>query len=288
MYPSPKGHAARQPQLGSNVVVESTFNFSPQTASLVQMISIAITRISTVLGEIDAALRLKSEEVEGLIDLEGNLRRQYVNLFTLSRDDDLTTAELLAPKQAYDDDEEETAAGAEVGDGKNDLDFASQFNSDPKTTTVSFFNASISDFSRNIKQGKVRAAGDDCPEIGVSLVEARIQMVRVCTDNVIDKNLRDRMKDAGSLASYAGNNWAEHLEHADSMCATDDEKLTISTNLARIMYDEMLFPEWARYRNHLYLSDKFARPMLLWLKQSTHSLSTTTSIPLERCSRTCI
>ena len=230
---------------------------------------ISLARRPLFLGELDAALRLKSEEGEGLIDLEGNLRKNYSSLFTLVRDDGLTTAELLAPKRAYDDDEdEETVAGAEDGDGEDDLDFPSQFDSNPKTTTVSFSHASISDFFRDPKQGKVRATVDDCPEVGVNLEEAQIQIVRVCTDIIVDKDLRDRMKEAVSLASYAGKNWAEHLQQADFKRAMDEEKLAIGTNIARMMCDKEIFPEWAGYRTYLYFKESFAKPMLPWLGET--------------------
>jgi tetratricopeptide (TPR) repeat protein len=228
---------------------------------------ISLARRPLFLGELDAALRLKSEEGEGLIDLEGNLRKNYASLFTLSRDDGLTTAELLAPKRAYDD-EEDTVAGADEVEGEDDLDFPSQFDSNPKTTTVSFSHASISDFFRDPKQGKVRATGDDCPEVGVNLEEAQVQIVRVCTDIIVDKKLRDRMKEAVSLASYAGKNWAEHLEQAEFKRATDEDKLAIGTNVARMMCDKELFPEWAGYRTYLYFTDDFAKPLLPWLRES--------------------
>lgn len=233
---------------------------------------ISLARRPLFLGELDAALRLKSEEGEGLIDLKGNLRKNYASLFTLSRDDGLTTAELLAPQRGYNaDEEEEIVAGAEEGDGEDDLDFPSQFDSNPKTTTVSFSHASISDFFRDPKQGKVRAAGDEFPEVGVNLVEAQVQIVRVCTNIIVDEDLRDRMKDAVSLASYAGKNWAEHLEHADIKRAMDEDKLATGTNIARMMCDKELFPQWAGYRNYLYFTDEFAKPMLPWLRESIHS-----------------
>jgi tetratricopeptide (TPR) repeat protein len=229
---------------------------------------VSLARRPLFLGELDAALRLKSEEGEGLIDLEGNLRKNYASLFALSRDDGLTTAELLAPKRAYEDDEEDTVAGAESGDGEDDLDFPSQFDSNPRTTTVSFSHASISDFFRDPKQGKVRAAGDEFPEVGVNLAEAQIQIVRICTNIIVDKDLRDRMKDAVSLAGYAGQNWAEHLEQADIKHATDEDRLAIGTNIARMMCDKGLFPQWAGYRNYLYFTESFAKPLLTWLKES--------------------
>lgn len=232
---------------------------------------ISLARRPLFLGEIDAVLRLKSEEGEGLMDLEGNLRRNYASLFTLSRDDGLTTAELLAPKRAYDDEDEETVAGADESDGEDDLDFPSQFDSNPKTTTVSFSHASISDFFRDPKQGKVKAKDDECPEVGVNLAEAQIQIVRICTDIIVDGELRDRMKEAVSLANYAGNNWAEHLQQAEFKRATDEDKHAIGINVARMICDEELFPQWAGYRNYLYFSDNFAKPMLPWIKESISS-----------------
>ena len=218
------------------------------------------------LGELDAALRLKSEEGEGLLDLEGNLRKAYASLFTLSRDDGLTTAELLSPKRSYDDEDEDAVAGADEGDGEDDLDFPSQFDSNPKTTTISFSHASISDFFRDPKQGKVKAAGEDCPEIGVNLEEAQISIVRICTDIIVDDTLRDRMKDAVSLAGYAGSNWAEHLQQASYKAASTEDKLHIGVNVARMMHDNDIYPSWAGFRNYLYFAEGFAKPMLPWIK----------------------
>ena len=228
---------------------------------------VSLAKRPLYLGELDAALRLKSEEGEGLMDLEGNLRKAYASLFTLSRDDGLTTAELLSPKKSYDDDDD-TVAGATEADGEDDLDFPSQFDSNPKTTTVNFSHASISDFFRDSKQGKVKAAGEDCPEIGVNLADAQVNIVRLCTDIIVEETLRDRMKDAVSLAGYAGNNWAEHLQQASYQAANDEDKLKIGTNIARMMHDNEIYPTWAGFRNQLYFAESFAKPMLPWLKSA--------------------
>ena len=79
------------------------------------------------------------------------------------------------------------------------------------------------------------------------------------------------MKKAVSLASYCGRNWAEHLQQADFHRAMDEDKLVIGTNVARMMCDKELFPEWAGYRTYLYFNESFAKPMLPWLRESMTS-----------------
>lgn len=52
------------------------------------------------LDELDAMLRLKYLDGEGVLNLEGKLLIQFANVFTLTREDTLTTADLQAQRKS--------------------------------------------------------------------------------------------------------------------------------------------------------------------------------------------
>ena len=114
------------------------------------------------LGETDTMLRLKSADGEGVLFLEGRLRKQFSSFFTLSREDGLTSAHLQTPRTALEN-YEDAEAGAEPAEGLDDIENEMDFQSNPRTTTVSFSHASISDFFRDSTQGKVTAGSGSNP-----------------------------------------------------------------------------------------------------------------------------
>jgi hypothetical protein len=111
-----------------------------------------------------------------VLNLEGKLRIQFASFFVLTREDALTTADLQSANKTHVGDlHEDALAGAEIGDedGLDDVENDTEFSSNPKTTTVSFVHASISDFFRDPKQGKV-SAGGEAPTVGVAVSEAAL------------------------------------------------------------------------------------------------------------------
>ncbi|KAJ5202862.1 NACHT and TPR domain protein [Penicillium cf. viridicatum] len=116
------------------------------------------------LADLEAILRLRSPERDGMIDLEGALRRQWASFFTLDREDGLTTAELengSANLDVFDwDSDQEKQDEYE----SSDEDYFMDFNSKKRTTTVTFCHASIGDFLRDESEGKVSATLITNPE----------------------------------------------------------------------------------------------------------------------------
>ncbi|KAK6437297.1 hypothetical protein LTR95_006512 [Oleoguttula sp. CCFEE 5521] len=236
---------------------------------------VALAQRPLFLGELDSVLRLKSDEGQGVIDLEGQLRKSYASLFTLTRDDGLSTAELLAPKRGEDEDEdiEDAVTGAEQEDGADDLDYPTEFDSNPRTTTVSFSHASISDFFRNPKHGKVAQA--ECPPIGVDFELAKIVMVKTSLALIVDETLVARMKDSVSLRPYGALQWLDYVKQADRNVATPEEQLEIGKNMADVLHDPKHHPTWTGLRGWNLWREDLSAATIPWLKHSEVINSTT-------------
>jgi hypothetical protein len=89
------------------------------------------------LAKIDAILRLKSPEGDGMIYLEGALRRQFASFFVLDREDGLTTAELqnMSTQPGLFDGSDDEGENDDEEEAFEDVDNFTDFNSDSKTTT---------------------------------------------------------------------------------------------------------------------------------------------------------
>lgn len=224
---------------------------------------VALAKRPLSLGELDASLRLKSTDGEGVIYLEGKLRKQFASFFSLARDDNLTTADLQARKKTLVDDEN-TEADAEQDEGLDDVENETDFDSNPTTTTISFSHASISDFFRDPKQGKVKADGDH-PYVGVDLKESRLKIAQTCVDLLVDDSLLTRMKDAISLQPYAANNWKEHLDDVDLSDVSSQDRVRTGTSIARMLHEQPLLENWIGARNYLFYCPDAAKSLLNWI-----------------------
>ena len=236
-----------------------------EAADLNEMLSwVALAKRPLALGELDAVFRLKSPDGEGLLYLEGKLRKQFASFFTLTREDNLTTADLQAPKSKLADDED-TEAGIEADEGLDDVENETDFKSNLSSTTLSFSHASISDFFRDPKQGKVIASGGDHPPIGVDLTEARVNIAKTCIDLLVDEGLLTRMKDAVSLRPYASNFWKEHLDDLTGNDISEQDRIDIGTRLSRMMQEQSILDSWIGDRNYLFFTADTAKSILEWI-----------------------
>jgi tetratricopeptide (TPR) repeat protein len=218
------------------------------------------------LGELDAALRLKSENGEGLGRLEDSLRKAYSGFFSLTRGDGLSTSDLLG-RQPLDESSMDRAAESE-DDSNADEDSLFEFRSDPRTTIVSFSHASISDFFSNPKCGKIKAQGGDVAGIGFDLVQARATITETCLRIIDDQDFRNRMTAEGgavSLIDYARNEWCQHLSKISR--ASIDSKLgrIISTRLTNVLRDDEVIQEWAVYCESSFFTTEQASAISDWL-----------------------
>ncbi|OQE40038.1 hypothetical protein PENCOP_c006G06526 [Penicillium coprophilum] len=188
------------------------------------------------LLEIDALLKWRSTEGESWIWLEGSLRVQFASIFLLTREDGLSTADLKRRMICtdYDDFEQPSEWDPEENE---DFDWKDDFDSDHKTTTVSFCHASLGDFFRS--QGKV-SAGPSSPYIGVNYHEARVLVLNRCFEIIQNKDsLREEI--ALALRPYACDSFVEFLAAVDMSQIAKDSKKAIGLQLARLLSDESGF-----------------------------------------------
>ncbi|KAL2697827.1 hypothetical protein AAEP93_011731 [Penicillium crustosum] len=152
-----------------------TFTDNPQYADdLNELLAWTMCTLRLLsLFEIDALLKWRSAEGESWIWLEGSLRVQFASIFLLTREDDLSTTYLKGKLNCADYSYFEELSESE-SDQNEDLDANDDFDSDHKTTTVSFFHASLGEFIR-YQVTKV-SAGPNSPYIGVNYHEARASL----------------------------------------------------------------------------------------------------------------
>ncbi|CAI7663781.1 unnamed protein product [Penicillium pancosmium] len=176
------------------------------------------------LSGIESILRLKSPEGDGMIDLEGALRRQWASFFTLHREDGLTTADLENGSAHLD------AFGWLTDEEKKDEhesceeDYFTAFNSKPNTTTVTFCHASIGDFLRDESEGKVSATGGHIA-VGVNYHEARPHILKTYLRLITDPDFTRKANDSGHMLQHAAQHWGDHLlSTLPAQCSLDDRR----------------------------------------------------------------
>ncbi|PWY88579.1 NACHT and TPR domain protein [Aspergillus sclerotioniger CBS 115572] len=193
------------------------------------------------LGLIDAILKLKSPEGDGIIYLEGALRRQFASFFTLDREDALTTAELqnmsTKPDVFDGSDDEENEDQDEVFE---DVDNFTDFNSDLQTTTVTFCHASIGDFFRDETESKV-SAGEGHLAVGVNYHEAKAHVLKTFLRLFTDSEFADKADDSKKLFIHAAQAWVPHLlTTSPSECSFEDRTETAKLLLVVFRSEEVI------------------------------------------------
>ena len=195
------------------------------------------------LGELDTILKLKSPEGDGVFFLEGKLRKQFASFFTLTRLDGLSTADLQNDVPAtY---LGETKDEIDEGQGLDDVENETDFDSDPLTTNVIFCHASIGDFFRDEAEGKVSVANEGSA-VGVNIVEAKVNVLRVCLSLICDSNLSSKVQDSPSMQPYAISFWHHHLQEATEHFnkINTNTKQEIGALLVKMFRDEAIIPLW--------------------------------------------
>ncbi|RAL05354.1 NACHT and TPR domain protein [Aspergillus ibericus CBS 121593] len=200
------------------------------------------------LGLIDAILKLKSPEGDGMIYLEGALRRQFASFFTLDREDGLTTAELqnMSTKPAIFDGSDDEADGDE--EAFEDVENFTDFNSDLQTTTVTFCHASIGDFFRDETESKV-SAGQGHLAVGVNYREAKAHVLKTLLRIFADSEFSEKAGDSRKMLIYAAVTWVHHLlTTSPSDCSLED-RTEIAKLLLIVFRSEEVISGWNGYRS---------------------------------------
>jgi tetratricopeptide (TPR) repeat protein len=202
------------------------------------------------LFEIDALLKWRSPEGEGWIWPEGSLRVQFASIFLLTREDGLSTADLRRRNNSmgYGDFEEPSEYELEKDEEPSNNDF----DSDPKTTTVSFSHASLGEFFRS-QEDKV-SAGPSSPYIGVNYHEARALVLSRCFE-IIQSKESSREELASALRPYACESLVELLAAVDMSQITKDNKNAIGLQLAKLLSDESGFKTFVSDELNFFTQD---------------------------------
>jgi tetratricopeptide (TPR) repeat protein len=227
---------------------------------------VALATRPLYLGELDAALRLKSEDGEGVTDLEEKLRKVYSGFFTLTREDGLSTSDLVEQKR-FGDFEEGEYPGM-TRDGQDNFDAPLDFQSDPRTTTVSFSHASISEFFADPSRGKIAGQDSQGLSIGFEQVQAQALIANTCLQIIGDANFRDRMTIRGgaiSLLDYVRSSWYNHLQAVDHDSIDPAIRLSIRSKLANMFHKEDIISNWACYWDFSLFTAERATTILVWL-----------------------
>lgn len=213
------------------------------------------------LGELDAILKLKSPEGEGIIYLEGAWQKQFASFFSLTREDGLLTEEVLSMnRNIVDSDDEQEENGQEGG-----FEDVTDFDSNPTTTEVTFCHASIGDFFRDESQGKV-SAGEGYPAIGVNYNKAKMSVLKTCLQLFCDDELVKKPQGSSqSMMSYASTNWQAHLRMVDPSKMNMTERKEIVGLLTRMFGPESFMNRWVGSVTWIFFNDDNVKLVRKWL-----------------------
>ena len=221
------------------------------------------------LGELDTILRLESASGDGLFSLESALRTQFAALFTLTREDGLTTADLQHIAAQNTD-----FANAE-GQGAEDPELERLYGetiteSDPFTTVVTFCHASVGDFFRHEAEGRI-SAGECFPTIGIDFIEAKISICRTCLALLCSGSSQSQAQDTNDIVRYAADMWYYHLSILEHSNTSRENRQAIGKSLIRMLRDERAIALWAGSVSHLFFCKRSLMTILLWLEDASVS-----------------
>lgn len=216
------------------------------------------------LGELDAILRLQSQEGEGMLSFEDALRGRFASFFSLTREDGLSTGELQSmPRNVVDsDDEQEDTVHEKRFD---DIECVTVFDSNPRTTDVTFCHASIGDFFRDESEGKV-SASDGYPAIGVDFNQAKISVLKKCIELFCDDELVNKLQGRSrSVMSYACDNWQAHLLAVDPSTVNITQRREICGLLAKMFRQEAFMSRWDESVDWAFFNEDNVMLIRKWL-----------------------
>ncbi|KAL3480754.1 NACHT and TPR domain protein [Aspergillus californicus] len=205
----------------------------------------ACWKVPMTLQQAGDILRLKSADGDGMIYLEGALRKQWAAFFALDRADGLNTAELykLALKSSGvgESDDNASILSHDEEDDENegemfeDVENFVNFDSYPYTTTVTFCHASIGDFFRDENEDRV-SAGEKFPPVGVNWREAKVHVLKSClrllTEEEFAEKCAEEMKVTPVSAALA---LSAQLQSTPVSYATREDRIQIASLLVKVL-----------------------------------------------------
>ena len=218
------------------------------------------------LDEIETILRLKSPEGDGMIDLEGALRRQWASFFSLDREDGLTTAELENGSVDLDAFDLRTDEEKQEEYDSSEEDFFVAFNSKGNTTTVTFCHASISDFFRDESEGKVSASRDHIL-VGVDYGVAKIHILKTYLRLITDPDFAAKANDSEYMLRHAARHWSDDLlTTLPHNCSSEDRREVAKMLLGAFLSEESM-SSWIGESNWVLSTDIIKGVQQWWQEQ---------------------
>lgn len=201
------------------------------------LIWVAVTARPLKLGEINSVLKWRSESGEGMIGLERSLRTQFASLFTLVRQDGLSTGDLhRLQRGAETSSTDEDGRVCSLSDSEEeDWDEAEdESDSEPLTTEVTFSHASFGDFFRDEREGLVSGGQHTLP-VGVDIRSARVRVFCACLDIMSCEPGNPKELVALELRPYVGSAWLELLRQIDITKTSEEDKEAIAHGLMSVL-----------------------------------------------------
>jgi Cdc6-like AAA superfamily ATPase len=198
------------------------------------------------LGELEDILKLTSKDGEGVVYLEGELRKRYASFFNVNREDGRTTEDFQAERLVLTAGEDEPSLSAgEVAVELVDRDLgvvedfgeAMDIDSNPQTTEVTLSHASIGDFFRQHRSAE--GSGTDWSMWNLRIVKHLLRML-------CDKKVLEQWQNK-SISGYASCYWQDHLCEVDMDSITEAERVDVAHSLVQMFQDEDTLMTWGRF-----------------------------------------
>ena len=212
------------------------------------------------LGHLDVILSLRSPTADGLLNLESMLRKNYASFFVLAREDGLSTIDLLNLNQNASADEQDSSSD---DDDPGFRDVETLFDSNPLTTEVNFCHASIGDFFRDRRQGKVRSAHGHL--VGVAIDDANFQTMKTVILVCVDSRMREKALQQNFLTGYAAPFWWLHMRDTDILKTKDQDKMTVGPYLIKFCREPSVIEIWAWHRGYDFWFNDYTTIFRKWL-----------------------
>ncbi|KAF2661037.1 hypothetical protein K491DRAFT_750832 [Lophiostoma macrostomum CBS 122681] len=199
------------------------------------------------LHEMDAILARLSGRGSKVLSLEKKLCEKYSPLFSLVRDDGISTEMLESP---------ETSSAI----ARNLTTFI------PESTTVKFAHASIMQCFQNNKETIVYRS--TAPAIGVSQKEAHVVILRTWVDIFVNPGLNDSLRAASDLYSYAREHWFFHMQESVSAFVnmSEIERSELINLLCAFMNDDITVRRWCHEVPWSFYSESAAKMIVHWVE----------------------
>lgn len=191
------------------------------------------------LSELDDAMKIKSKDGTGIIDLEGQLRNRFASFFSVSREDGLSTNDLQKSLMRYFVDNENENVEGEAGRGdssEDELDAEMEIQSDLLTTEVTLAHASIGDYLRDETEMKKTA-------VGIDINQSHVYITITLMSLISDQSLFEKWKET-EFMSYACNHWQDHLRSIKTDAVDKTTKAKITANLLNMIRDATMASRW--------------------------------------------